>query len=680
MLRSPDHAGNLYRADDVAAALNIAADVTDGAAIDTTMLLRAFANEAADEFVLTYDGHFHCHGDGNVLYVRRKVKPGRHEGKNQMNLFIGQFGSMESARRATAVRWHHIGMNKGVRAGLVGFLAKRKKRKAPGVSPDGESGAEGDLPRQPLVDILPRDNILATTKEVLHYTLGGRAGKIDLLPSTNFVTVRKLKNNLLPPADNRNNENDCRPLILQTYGSDQFWVPTGVTSLAANHFARLRNQAQVAINWQALFDRGKCMFSPRFQQTLTSFALHNMRGSDEGAEMIIAGVIKGLADEVGFSLNKDDLARGCPSRKTLARSEKRLAADCYVSVVEQLKKDNAKWVALMVDHGKRSGIEHFVKILVWAGLDQHGNRVIKYFCLDVDKSSHSAKDCADAIKLSVKKLYMAGLPTSIEIISITGDTGGGGAVQHIHPPLIANKTMLKESKKFNCQCHGLSRSLQNACEATFGKQGIGQVNIFQGEYVYVKMMRVLHEDGGAEIVDEVHGLVVQKLATSVEWQTEAARHGIPFDELWNRLMAAPELHDDEIQDDVLDLATHHARNIKMPNFARWMTIFPARELFLDNWSIIYFIAVAIKQSMPSTSSLSQYACTLIGLMNIGSGPPGSTLKEGQCPPLYAEGLFVRAFGECYFTKHFEWLLRRDPEFGRDSHGQHIRLYGRVNEG
>ena len=104
MLRSPDHAGNLYRADDVATALNIAADVTDGAAIDTTMLLRAFANEAADEFILRYDEHFHCHGDGNVLYVHRKIKPGRHEGKHQRNLFIGRFGSMESARRATAVR------------------------------------------------------------------------------------------------------------------------------------------------------------------------------------------------------------------------------------------------------------------------------------------------------------------------------------------------------------------------------------------------------------------------------------------------------------------------------------------------------------------------------------------------------------------------------------------------
>lgn len=39
------------------------------------------------------------------------------------------------------------------------------------------------------------------------------------------------------------------------------------------------------------------------------------------------------------------------------------------------------------------------------------------------------------------------------------------------------------------------------------------------------------------------------------------------------------------------------------------------------------------------------------------------------PPLYAEGLFVLAFGKAYFVEHVEWLLRRDPVFGRDSYGQ-----------
>ena len=65
---------------------------------------------------------------------------------------------------------------------------------------------------------------------------------------------------------------------------------------------------------------------------------------------------------------------------------------------------------------------------------------------------------------------------------------------------------------------------------------------------------------------------------------------------------------------------------------------------------------------------------MIGLMNVGSGPAGTTVSAGQCPPLYAQGLFVRAFGKSYFQRHFDWLLRRDPVFGHDSHGQTIRLY------
>ena len=81
-----------------------------------------------------------------------------------------------------------------------------------------------------------------------------------------------------------------------------------------------------------------------------------MRGSDEGTEMVIAGTIKGLAEEAGLQLPSVSLTHGGPSRKTLARGDKRLAADRRVSVVEDNKRDNAKWVGLMIDHGKRSGI------------------------------------------------------------------------------------------------------------------------------------------------------------------------------------------------------------------------------------------------------------------------------------------------------------------------------------
>ena len=50
----------------------------------------------------------------------------------------------------------------------------------------------------------------------LHYMLGGRAGKVDILPTTQFVTVKKLKANLLPASSNAD-ENSGRGLVLQTY-------------------------------------------------------------------------------------------------------------------------------------------------------------------------------------------------------------------------------------------------------------------------------------------------------------------------------------------------------------------------------------------------------------------------------------------------------------------------------
>ena len=193
----------------------------------------------------------------------------------------------------------------------------------------------------------------------------------------------------------------------------------------------------------------------------------------------------------------------------------------------------------MVNHGKRSGIKHFVKIISCGALDKDDNIIIKHFCLDVDKSNHSSKDCASAIKLSLNKLSMAGLNLSkIKVFVITGDSGGGGAVQNIHPPLKAMKVMCDDSKYFNCQCHALSRMLQVPCEKTFGKQGIGHTNIFQAMYVYVKMLKILHEDGGSEMLDVIHGLVVEKIVDLTEWQMEASiSNTTAFEETCGRLIA-----------------------------------------------------------------------------------------------------------------------------------------------
>ena len=80
--------------------------------------------------------------------------------------------------------------------------------------------------------------------------------------------------------------------------------------------------------------------------------------------MLISGVIKGLAEELDMPLNNRALAKGCPSRRTISRAEKRLAGACLIHTVKEIKKDKAEWIALVVDHGKRNGIEQFVKLVI----------------------------------------------------------------------------------------------------------------------------------------------------------------------------------------------------------------------------------------------------------------------------------------------------------------------------
>ena len=131
--------------------------------------------------------------------------------------------------------------------------------------------------------------------------------------------IQKLRENLLPPPPNCKDENTGRGLELQSYGLDQHWIRTGAVTIRSGELTLLRRRAKVAEEWAKLFDGKKCKLSNRFLSTLTQFGLHNMRGSDEGAELLIAGVINALAMEVGLPLSNVALSYGCSSCRTLAR-------------------------------------------------------------------------------------------------------------------------------------------------------------------------------------------------------------------------------------------------------------------------------------------------------------------------------------------------------------------------
>ena len=118
------HLDHLYGAHQIADILNAAVGDSNEKGIDTTVLLRAFSNDAADAFAIPLP----C----GVLYVRRTKTPGRHGGND---LVIGRFKTMEEGERAAIVRWR-VDISDRVRSGLSDYIrAQKRKRPAAEVSP-----------------------------------------------------------------------------------------------------------------------------------------------------------------------------------------------------------------------------------------------------------------------------------------------------------------------------------------------------------------------------------------------------------------------------------------------------------------------------------------------------------------------------------------------------------------
>ena len=67
-----------------------------------------------------------------------------------------------------------------------------------------------------------------------------------------------------------------------------------------------------------------------------------------------------------MQLTNKTLAYECPSWVTISRNEKRLAALSIIALVKELQYDKVEWTGMMVDLGKRNGIEHFVNLIIWS--------------------------------------------------------------------------------------------------------------------------------------------------------------------------------------------------------------------------------------------------------------------------------------------------------------------------
>ena len=236
----------------------------------------------------------------------------------------------------------------------------------------------------------------------IYYTLLGRAGKIEV-GSDGIIFLDDLIDGLveLPPKlDNDKSEavRSKRECVQVQYGQSQGWIIPGTALVGKDYLTKLKKSNVIVKNLRDLFDGEQCGFSRENLERIAAYSMHNLGGSDEGTAFVIMGAYDSLFHEIGFKIHPDQLAHGCPSTTTIARAELNLAVDTLMVKIQEIRDDGTTVVGIITDHGNRAGQDHFVVVVVWAGLDENGNKTIKFFCPSIDSAGHTAKHAAEGVK------------------------------------------------------------------------------------------------------------------------------------------------------------------------------------------------------------------------------------------------------------------------------------------
>ena len=192
---------------------------------------------------------------------------------------------------------------------------------------------------------------------------------------------------------------------------------------------------------------------------IVGFGLQNTGGSDESSQIALACAFKVVFMEMGLNVTNEQIARGTPCQTTLANHEFRVASECLMLVAREMNESGVKHYALSQDGGNKKGLEHLVKMVSYLSKDDEGRRRIINFCLDIDTCGKTRDAIVAGITQSLSRLNKL---VTARCSAITGDSGGGGAVQGLHGPLIEAKAMLPWSTYIRCLLHALNKSFERA--------------------------------------------------------------------------------------------------------------------------------------------------------------------------------------------------------------------------
>mgnify|MGYP006965230816 CR=1 FL=1 len=188
------------------------------------------------------------------------------------------------------------------------------------------------------------------------------------------------------------------------------------------------------------------------------------------AEQAIPNFIAGWLSHVGIPLDPEQIAATCPSVKTLDDIVVDGTRDSILLLERELKDAVAIFIAC--DKGNRKGIAHLPKVLSWWCSKQG---CVRSACIDADGSGSSSKDCAEAIRLSLKKFQN----TKIILRGQATDAGGGGVTESLAKALKELGLTEEEYAVANCTLHALQMAFANPIKEIFGEGGLDRRNVMQ---------------------------------------------------------------------------------------------------------------------------------------------------------------------------------------------------------
>ena len=212
-----------------------------------------------------------------------------------------------------------------------------------------------------------------------------------------------------------------------------------------------------------------------------------------------------------MGLTNKELATGCPDVGTLCNGELNVAAGCMAKVIAGIARD-AKFmsqqykrklqITLVTDHGNRSGVDHFVKMVVWTSIDKTGRHKLNHFNLDVNKGGQTTVVGANAIHRSLQSLKLDGV--YVEYSFIRGHSGGGAKDQLPYPKLTELEVLSSSSDFVNCILHAFNLFYKHACKDTLSNRGMNKYTVFQMCYLAILLLKSVKSQSNGATLKEIY--------------------------------------------------------------------------------------------------------------------------------------------------------------------------------